>query len=193
MRKLLSVLPLPLSLLLFQLISLPLSANPSGVPLVVCPVEPCRILDTRVSSTPIPSMHAIDAYVRGSALLPTEGAQRTDCGVPSWAEAVMVNVHTISPAADGYLKVNGAGRVAGVMGAYSRMNYTVGQTGANEILVSLCNFLYPAPATPCGSGPRYQDFQIQNIGPAPLHVAADVVAYYQREGQGMCAVAPLLE
>lgn len=167
-----------------------LTANPTGAALTLCPVEPCRFLDTRAAIGPLSSNTAMDVYVRGSALDASDGAQRTDCGVPPWAEAVMINVQAITPTANGHLKINGTGRVAGVMGTYSRANYRVGENDANEIFVSLCNkFLYPAGPAPCGDpGPKFTDFQILNGGPigSSVHLVSEVVAFFQRVEQGAC-------
>lgn len=176
----------------FSLVSsIPSSAHPTGAALVTCPVEPCRFLDTRTSLGPLAGGTAMDVYIRGSALDASDGAQRTDCGVPPWAESVMVNIQSLNPTSVGHLKINGTGRVAGVMGTYSRTNYRPLENDANEILVSLCNeFLYPAGPSPCGDpGPKFLDFQILNGGPAgsSLHIAAEVVAYYQRADQGACS------
>jgi hypothetical protein len=164
-----------------------LYANPTGAPLLSFPIEPCRVLDTRTSLGPLLPLTVIDVYVRGSALPASQGAARTDCGVPPEAEAVVIDVVAINPDGVGSLKINGTGWVYGPMGVYSRINYRPGENDANEIQVSLCNtFFYPAPQVPCPSSPatpgRYEDLQISNPATgSSLHVVADVVGYLARE------------
>lgn len=146
------------------------------------PVEPCRIVDTRVALGPLASGSGMSVFVRGSLLDPLNGAAQTNCGVPAEAEAVIVNVVAVGPTSNGVLKVNGSGFVYGPTGQYSRLNYQIGQNTANEMVVSLCNvYLYPHAHAPCafdGAG-RYSDFQIVNAGSvgSSVHIVADVVGY----------------
>ena len=164
------------------------SAVPTGAPLFTYPLEPCRILDTRVSLGPLLGGWGMDVHVRGSNLLASEGAEALNCGVPPEAEAVMVNVTVLQPTSGGYLKVSGVGTVAGVYGAgnYSRLTFRALENDANEMLVALCNYqLFPAPHLPCGyatTNGRYSDFQIQSKAPdgSTVHIVVDVVGYLAR-------------
>lgn len=172
---------------LLVLCSSNLLANPTGAPLVSYPIEPCRILDTRVSIGAIPTHTAIDVFVRGSALQSSDGAQLANCGVPTSAEAVLVNVTAVFPSSTGDLLINGTGRVAGLNGAYqySRVTYMPGTLLSNEIQVSLCNtYLYPSPHSPCPHDgvSRYRDFQILNLSStgSSVHVVVQVVGYLER-------------
>lgn len=166
------------------LIPVALHATPTGAPLLTFPVEPCRVLDTRVSLGALPGETAMDVHVRGSALAASEGAARSDCHIPPSAEAVIINVTVIQPTANAYLKINGYGTVAGVNGPYSRLTYRALENVANEMTVSLCNiYLYPAPHEPCGfNGSTYNDLQILNMGPvgSSTHIVIDVVGYLAR-------------
>lgn len=158
-------------------------ANPTGAPLVTFPVEPCRVLDTRVSLGPLLGGNAMDVFVRGSALDPNHGANQIDCGIPFGAEAVLVNVVAVNATGVGALKINGTGFVHGPQGNYSRINYRPAQNDANELVVSLCNvFFYPAPQTPCGLFEGVaNDFQILNTSSiSSLDIVADVVGYMAR-------------
>lgn len=159
------------------------SANPTGAGLLVYPVEPCRILDTRVSIGPVDVNTAIDVFVRGSQLQASDGAQRSDCGVPPEAEAVVVNVTVVGPQGNGYLKINGTGRAYGPQGRYSRLTYRLGENDANEMTISLCNvYILPSEQEACpydGMG-RYSDFQVLNAIGSPVWVVVDVVAYLAR-------------
>jgi len=175
-----------LTFVIGTLISSSLTAVPTGAPLFTYPLEPCRVLDTRVSLGPLAGLTAMDVHVRGSNLLASEGAAVLDCGVPPSAEAVIVNVTVIQPTSVGYLKVSGYGTVAGVhgSGSYSRLTYRSGENDANEMLVTLCNvYLYPTPHQACGfNGTVYNDFQVMNMGPSgsSLHLVIDVVGYLSR-------------
>lgn len=162
----------------------PATANPTGAGLLVYPVEPCRVLDTRAGKGVIAVNVAIDVFVRGSQLRASDGAQRTDCRVPAAAEAVIVNVTAVWPEGNGFLKINGTGWVYGPQGQYSRLTYRAGENDANEMTVSLCNsYFAPHPHAACpqdGNG-RYLDFQVLNpVGGAPVHLVVDVVAYLAR-------------
>jgi hypothetical protein len=166
------------------LISSLASAYPTGAPLFSFPVEPCRVLDTRVNLGALPGGTAMDVHVRGSNLLASEGAARTDCGIPPEAEAVVLNVTVIQSTTGGYLKINSYGTVSGVNGPYSRLTFRPLENDSTEIQVGLCNtYLYPAPHQPCGfNGSTYDDIQILNMAPSgsSLHIVADVVGYLAR-------------
>lgn len=157
-------------------------ANPTGAPLQVFPVHPCRIFDTRVSLGPLPDGYAVDVFVRGDNLPASYGALQSDCGVPREAEAVIVNVTAINPSAAGYLKISGTGWVTSPAGAYARLTFNAGDLVSNEMTISLCNiYLYPADHAACfyDSNGHYADFQIVSAG-ASVHIAAEVVAYLKR-------------
>jgi Calx-beta domain len=88
------------------------------------PVAPCRILDTRASD-------------QGPAL--SAGSTRNlvigeKCGLPPNATAVSVNVTVVSPTAPGDLRLFAAGKALPLV---SSINYTAGQTRANNAVVSL--------------------------------------------------------
>lgn len=169
----------------FLLAPAPSLANPTGSPLVHYPLEPCRVLDTRVSIGPVLSGTGTIAFVRGSNLPASQGASLPDCGVPLAAESVTVNVVAINPTAAGHLRVNGVGFIHGPKGIYSRLNFAAGQTIANEMEVSLCNAaLFPNPHQPCpwDNQGHYQDIAIvpDMIAGASVHIVADVVGYSAR-------------
>lgn len=165
------------------LLPVPATANPTGAPLFTYPVEPCRFMDTRVGPGPLlPDLYAMDGWVRGSKLQASNGATTTDCGVPPEAESVRMNITVLAPSgSSGHLRINGTGWLH--QSTFSRINYSSGQTIANEIEVSLCNtYFFPTPQTPCpydGMG-RYLDFQMRNYGTGPVHIVGDVVGYLAR-------------
>jgi uncharacterized repeat protein (TIGR01451 family) len=86
-------------------------------------VDPCRLADTRDVSTP-----ALSAGVTRSF------AVTGRCGVPASATAIGLNVTVTAPTADGNITLAPTGRA--VVGA-SAINYTVGQTRANNGVYTL--------------------------------------------------------
>lgn len=160
----------------------PVLANPTGAGLLTYPVEPCRILDTRISLGPITPTSGLLVFVRGSNLPAADGAANADCGVPLAAEAVVVNVVAVVPSAAGTLRLNGWGFIHGPMGAYSRLNYSAGKTEANEMTVSLCNAApFPFAHVPCtfDNQGHYGDFSLTTQN-GSLDVVIDVVGYLAR-------------
>jgi len=106
------------------------SASASGVvdPLTFYTVSPCRVLDTRDPAGPL----------GGPALAPPDprtfvivGGQ---CGVPSTAKAVSVNVTVTQPSDPGDLRLYPAGSLPPLA---STINYGVGQTRANNAVIKL--------------------------------------------------------
>jgi hypothetical protein len=90
-------------------------------------VTPCRVLDTRNSSGPL----------GGPAL--SAGAVRTfviagQCGIPSSAQSVAVNITVTQPSSAGFLTVYPAGSAVPLA---STINYRAGQTRPNNAVVSL--------------------------------------------------------
>lgn len=163
-------------------LAIPASANPTGAPLAFFPVEPCRILDTRVSLGQISPSSGLVVFVRGENLLEDDGATHADCGIPVEAEAVKVNVVAVTPNTAGTLRLNGWGFIHGPMGIYARLNYSAGDTVANEMTVSLCNASpYPFPHQPCvfDNEGHYGDFSLTTQS-GTLHVVIDAVGYFAR-------------
>jgi hypothetical protein len=177
-----------LAVLVYILCSTSVHARPTGAALFSYPVEPCRILDTRVSLGALQGGFAMDVHVRGNHLLASEGAAVADCDVPPEAEAVVVNITVVQPSNNGYLKVSGTGTVNGVHGSgnYSRLTFRALENDSNEMQIALCNYyIYPGPQLPCGYDTitgRYEDFQILSkaVDGSTVHIVADVVGYLSR-------------
>ncbi|HEY6552597.1 MAG TPA: Calx-beta domain-containing protein, partial [Vicinamibacteria bacterium] len=87
-------------------------------------VTPCRVLDTRVA----PQGPALSAGVTRSVVV---GGV---CGVPKAASAVSLNVTVVSPTGAGNLRLFPAGLGVPLVSA---INYSVGQTRANNATVAL--------------------------------------------------------
>ncbi len=127
-------------------------------------VTPCRVLDTRVSTTPgpIPGGSARSLSVGGSLAGLGQGGA-ADCGVPAGATGVFVNVVAVGAAGPGHLTVYPSGSALPLA---STINFSTGDTVANGVLVPIC-----LPAAACPS-----DLTIQ-MGPAAAHVVIDVTGY----------------
>lgn len=90
-------------------------------------LTPCRVLDTRNASGPY----------GGPALAGNDSRTFTltgQCGVPSTAKAVSVNVTVTQSTAAGDLKLYASG---GTLSVSTAMNYAAGQTRANNAVVAL--------------------------------------------------------
>jgi len=116
-------------------------------------VTPCRVADTRNPDGPF----------GGPAL--AAGAIRTftiaeQCGVPSTATAVSVNITVTQPAAQGHLTLYPGGAVAPLVSA---INYRPGQTRANNAVVPL--------------GPA-KDFAVRCGSIGTVHFIIDVNGYF---------------
>lgn len=171
--------------LLLHLLGTAAYANPTGSGLVLQPLHPCRVFDSRVELGPLPNGTATDVSVRGDALPDDQGGSG-DCGVPAEAEAVVVDVHVVNPTTSGYLKISGTGGVTSPAGAYTRLVYNAMELATGEMTVSLCNtYLFPAEHAPCPGQEEgtYADFQIVNAATtgSSAHVVVDVVGYFVRQ------------
>ncbi len=128
-----------------------LEANPAGY----FTVQPCRLLDTR---------RAAGAY--GGPSVPA-GATRTivavgQCGISPTARALAFNVIAVAPTAGGHLRVFPAGAL---LPTISMMNYSIGQTRANNGVTTL------------GVSGDMSIYNGQATGTA--HVVVDVVGYFE--------------
>jgi hypothetical protein len=128
-----------------------LEASPAGY----YTVTPCRLLDTRNAAGPLggPSVAA--------------GTTRTivvagNCGIAATARALAFNITAVTPTAGGHLRVFPAGAL---LPTISMMNYSIGQTRANNGITTLGV-----------SG----DMSIYNGQAAGVtHVVVDVVGYFR--------------
>jgi hypothetical protein len=117
---------------------------------------PCRLIDTRLAAGP-----------HGGPALPP-GADRVvvaagRCGIPSSAGALSLNVTAVTPATVGNLRLFPGD---GVAPEASSLNFTPGQTRANNAVVMLAS---------SGSG----TLAIRNSSAADVHVVIDVSGYFE--------------
>ncbi len=139
------------------------SAQAAG-PFNTFTLPPCRALDTRFSSPPGPIAGAAarDVRVVGSLASSAQGGA-ADCGVPSGATGVFINVVAVGAAGPGHLTAYPFGSALPLA---STINFTTGQTIANGVLVPVCT-----PFASCAA-----DLTIQ-MGPAGAHVVIDITGY----------------
>ena len=133
--------------------------------LTYTPVQPCRILDTRVAGGAIPA-NGIRGFVAtfnsGSGSFGPQGGSSTDCGMSlSGATAVAINLTAVAPAAAGYATVYPAGAAQPVAAS---VNYAAGAIVNNTVIVGI-----PSPQ-------QSTDFNVFSF--AQSHYVADIVGYF---------------
>jgi hypothetical protein len=128
--------------------------------LVFTPVPLCRIVDTRNAGGAIAANTTRNFDVDGSTFT-SQGGVNTSCGIPfGVAQAVVMTIHVIQPAAGGNLR---AWRYLSPQPVGTVMNYATGQFLANTAVV---------PVFP-GGGP---DFSLSSS--ATAHAVVDVSGYF---------------
>jgi hypothetical protein len=143
-----------------QLTLLPL---PPSVAAKTFTVPPCRVLDTRLASPPGPIGGAAARNLRVVGPLGSTGqGGAADCGVPSGASGVFINVIAVGGAGPGHLTVYPASFDPPLA---STLNFSTGNV-ANGVVVPIC-----VPFAACGA-----DLTIQ-MGPSAAHVVIDVTGY----------------
>jgi hypothetical protein len=113
-------------------------------------LAPCRLLDTRLAEGP-----------DGGPAVPAAGQRVVvatgRCSIPAGAKAVSLNVTAVAPPAPGNLSF---------FPGISTLNFTRGQTAANNAVVALAS---------SGSG----TFVLRNSSTASVHVVVDVNGYFE--------------
>jgi hypothetical protein len=100
-------------------------------------VPPCRIVDTRLAGGPIAAGTIRDFHVKGTSGFSGQGGNSSGCGIPTTAEAAMVNIVAVNPAGAGDLR---AWAFSQPVPASSVLNYAVisGLNIANGIALPVC-------------------------------------------------------
>ncbi len=99
-------------------------------PMALYTVPPCRLLDTRDPNGPF---GALPLWANSHRYVPAVDL----CGIPSTARAVSVNLTVTEPTTDGNLRLFPA--LTPLPNA-SSINYSAGQTRANNAVVALSGF-----------------------------------------------------
>lgn len=131
--------------------------------LVYTPIQPCRIVDTRVTPEGAIPANSIRSFVALNNNYSGQGGSATDCGTggTSLVGAVALNVTAVTPGGAGYATVfpyNAAQPLA------SSVNYTAGAIVNNAIITRV-----PNPLT-------NNDFTIYTF--AQSHFVVDIVGYF---------------
>jgi hypothetical protein len=149
----------------------PFLLGDSAADLVLVPVAPCRIIDTRVAGGQITAGAQRNFYVAGTAGFPGQGGTTGGCGIPLGpATAVVINFVAVNPAGAGDLRAFPFG---GALPTASIVNYALPGSGlniANGLDTKICD---PATTT-CTF-----DLVIQADSSA-VHVVADVQGYFRK-------------
>lgn len=133
--------------------------------LVFTPVQPCRVVDTRVAGGPIAangSRSFLSVAISAGTGFAFQGGSSTDCGVAAvGASAVALNVTAVTPGIAGFATVypHGSSRPLA-----ASVNYTAGAIVNNTVIVRI-----PNPLTT-------NDFTIYTFGQSDFVV--DIVGYF---------------
>jgi len=133
------------------------------------PLEPCRIVKTTgmlggdLVAGEVRSLLAIN--VLGDFV--EQGGADFDCGVPSTATAIHVNITAVNPKAKGHLRIYPYG--ADLPNA-SIVNFTPGVTIANAATVKICRDAWDAGLC---------DYDFSVFASAATDVIVDVMGYYE--------------
>jgi len=144
--------------------TLALVAADSGSPSSFVPISPCRLIDTRSTSTvgprstPIAAGESLNVQVTGS---------NGSCVIPSTATAIVINVTAVGPTAASYITLYPAD-VA--LPNASNLNFTAGQNPTpNLVTVSL------------SAGGAIKIFNESGA----VNVLGDIAGYYQADTPGL--------
>ncbi len=132
--------------------------------LVYTPVNPCRILDTRVTGGAL-AANVARTFDGFAANFSAQGGTATSCGIPNGVAALAMNVYAVNPTNLGFIKVWPAN---GAEPAVSTVNYQVGITAIAT------GALVPVDA---GNSNRFTA-----KSPAIVDFIADVVGYFKAPG-----------
>lgn len=132
--------------------------------LVYVPVTPCRILDTRVTGTPIAANGTLDVDVTAVSNYSFQGGDASNCGGVGAAgsfAAAAINFTVVTPGAAGYIT---AYPYLVTRPLAATVNYTAGDIRGNFAVVQL------------DQGASAPEMTIYSF--AQTHVVADIVGYY---------------
>ena len=138
----------------------------SDADLVFTKLTPCRVADTRVAGGALANASQRNFYVADGATPGSYTAQGgVPCGVPFGATSAAVNITVTQAAGSGWLRA----WPYGSSGTASIINYAVGNTLANGLILPICD---PAAAN-CDGG----DLTVR-ADAAGTHVLIDVMGYF---------------
>ncbi len=136
---------------------------------VYTPVEPCRIVDTRIAvggGNPIPANTTRDFHVHGTTLIVAQGGNIAGCIAPQGEpRAVHVNVTVVPAGGNGHVRVFPDGRATPPTA--SLVNFKQGTNIANAATIE----------TRFSTNASTPDISVF-VANAPAHVIMDVMGYY---------------
>lgn len=109
--------------------------NVSGNKSLYIPLVPCRIVDTRIAGGMIAARTGRSYLVSGAASEIVSQGGTGDCGVPSDARAVVLNITTTQPSGDGYFSVY---PYNSPLPNATILSYSANQTIANSTISAVC-------------------------------------------------------
>lgn len=121
------------------------------------PLTPCRLVDTRNPNGPLAGP------VLGAASERVFPLSSSACGVPLDAHAISVNVTAVSPAADGFLRMDRGDALAP---GTSVVSFRVGKTRANNAITRI-------------SEDGQASLRLRNESLGDVHVVVDVNGYFR--------------
>ncbi len=140
--------------------------------LLFVPVQPCRIIDTRLAGGPLAAGVQRDFQVTGSASLAAQGGNSSGCGIPQGAStplaaAVAINFIAVAPAGAGDLRAWPFGQTKPLA---SIINYAAvsGLNIANGVVVPIA-----------GTSMNADDISVI-ADVKGTHLVADVTGYFTR-------------
>jgi hypothetical protein len=140
--------------------------------LVFTPLDPCRIIDTRLAAGGILVAATLRHFkVVGTTGFPEQGGTNGGCGVPEGASSVLINFVAVNPVGGGNLK--GAAYLKSIPATGSILNYqllTPNLNIANGVAFPVCDFTTALCAF---------DITVLANG-ANTHLVADVLGYFKR-------------
>ncbi|MCU1498800.1 MAG: hypothetical protein JWM47_2753 [Acidimicrobiales bacterium] len=133
------------------------------------PVEPCRVVDTRVGA-PAPNVHQERNFqVRGTGpAFAAQGGKADGCGIPATANAVEVTITGVDPVAVGFLRA-----YPGAEPDATFLNYSPALNATNTGTIKLCDALI------CVSDLRYI------LSGGATDVVVEVQGYYTQPLSGL--------
>jgi len=136
----------------------------ANVDLTYTPVNPCRIVDTRVAGGALTAnvLRVLDGF---SSDFSTQGGTAGNCGMPSGVAAIAMNVYAVNPSNLGFIKLWPAN---GTEPSVSTVNYQPG------IVAIATGTIVPV------DGPNSNRFAAKS--PAVVDLIVDVVGYFKAPG-----------
>lgn len=147
----------------------PMTFGDADTDLIFVPIEPCRIIDTRVAGGPIAANTTRNFDVTAAATYAGQGGSATDCngaGSAGSYAAAAINFTVVTPSAGGYIT---AFPYLTTQPLAATVNYGAGDVRGNYAVVKL------------DQGASASELSVYSF--AQTHLVADIVGYYRNGNQ----------